>query len=122
MNLGGIKVSSVELERCIAEGVSGLVEAAAVGVPSPGGGPEHLHLFLVLKRPDDAREPAPDGVAFGTEGTEQLKATCQSAIRKGLNPLFKVECVWLRESLPRTSSNKIMRRLLRDEVQQRPKL
>jgi len=35
-----------------------------------------------------------------------------------LNPLFKLERVLLRDSLPRTASNKVMRRLLRDELRQ----
>lgn len=45
-----------------------------------------------------------------------LKVTCQKAIRTNLNPLFKLEQVFLRESLPRTASNKVMRRVLRDEL------
>ena len=49
-----------------------------------------------------------------TAGTAQ--AACQVAIRQRLNPLFKVSAVQLRTSLPRTASNKIMRRVLRDEV------
>ena len=38
MNLGGIKTSSVELERTVVEGVAGVVEAAAVACPAPGEG------------------------------------------------------------------------------------
>jgi acetyl-CoA synthetase len=37
------------------------------------------------------------------------------AIKDELNPLFKVQDVVLMERLPRTASNKIMRRVLRDE-------
>ena len=48
----------------------------------------------------------------------ELKLKCQQAIRSSLNPLFKLERVFLRVSLPRTASNKVMRRLLRDELQQ----
>ncbi len=47
---------------------------------------------------------------------EAAKAACQEAIRKHLNPLFKLSAVQLRTSLPRTASNKIMRRVLRDEI------
>lgn len=47
---------------------------------------------------------------------QQLKMQCQQAIRASLNPLFKLERVLLRESLPRTASNKVMRRVLRDEL------
>ena len=38
MNLGGIKVGAVELERACVEGVPGVAEAAAVACPPPGEG------------------------------------------------------------------------------------
>lgn len=47
---------------------------------------------------------------------QQLKLQCQQAISTGLNPLFKLDRVLLRDALPRTASNKVMRRLLRDEL------
>jgi acyl-coenzyme A synthetase/AMP-(fatty) acid ligase len=86
------------------ESVQGVVEAAAVACPTPGGGPEQLHLFLVL-RPGAQAAAAP----------ELLKA-CQDAISQRLNPLFRVHRVLLRRSLPRNASNKVMRRVLRDEL------
>ena len=46
----------------------------------------------------------------------QLKLQCQRAISTSLNPLFKLDRVLLRDSLPRTASNKVMRRVLRDEI------
>ncbi len=48
MNLGGIKVSSAEIERVVA-GVDGVAEAAAVAVPPPGGGPSRLVVFAVAE-------------------------------------------------------------------------
>jgi len=75
------QVSSVELERACVEGVPDVQEAAAVGVPSPGGGPEQLLLFLVPRSPGAA------------SSTKNIKAQCQAAIRAKLNPLFKVERV-----------------------------
>eukprot|EP00887_Chlorella_sp_A99_P006425 scaffold3.g6425.t1 len=104
MNLGGIKVSSVELERACVEGVSGVAEAAAVACPTPGGGPERLVLFLVPRPGTPLPPPA------------ELLRACQAAISGRLNPLFKVERLLLRQSLPRTASNKVMRRVLRDEL------
>lgn len=45
-----------------------------------------------------------------------LKAlSSQAAIRAQLNPLFKVSRVVIKDALPRTASNKLMRRVLRDE-------
>ena len=67
----------VELERACVESVEGVVEAAAVACPPPGGGPDQLHLFLVL-RPGVAAAPA------------DLQQRCQAAIGSRLNPLFKV--------------------------------
>ena len=67
--------AAVELERACVEGVEGVLEAAAVACPPPGGGPDQLHLFLVM-RP-------------GAE-TLELRSRCQAAISAKLNPLFKV--------------------------------
>ena len=69
----------MELERACVEGVPAVQEAAAVGVPSPGGGPEQLVLFVVPR---------------GQPGSSaEMKTLCQKAIRSKLNPLFKVEKV-----------------------------
>ena len=40
----------------------------------------------------------------------------QAAIRRELNPLFKLHAVVFRDALPRTASNKLIRRVLRDQV------
>jgi acetyl-CoA synthetase len=99
MNLGGIKVSSAELERA-ASGIAGVSEIAAVAVPPVGGGPERLVIYAV---PDPGVELDP----------EALRTEMQAAIRRHLNPLFKVEEVVVIEMLPRTASAKVMRRNLR---------
>ena len=110
MNLGGIKTSSLEIEaacqgavRAIAEGG----EVAAVASPPPEGGPDRLWLFAAL--------PAGDAMRAG--GADALKALLQSAISKGLNPLFKVHGVVVVDALPRTASNKIMRKQLKESIQ-----
>ena len=105
MNLGGIKVSSVELERAVAEGVPEVAEAAAVAVPAIGGGPDMLVLFLVL-----------DGGKNDKIDIAKLAHDCQKAISTRLNPLFKVGGVQIVGLLPRTASNKVMRRVLRDTL------
>ena len=95
------QVSSVELERVCVEGVPSVLEAAAVGVPAPGGGPEQLVLFLVPRQQQQGggRREAADGV----------RAKCQAAIRARLNPLFKVERV--------SAARARLRRLCRGFVQ-----
>lgn len=101
MNLGGIKVSSAELERAVLI-VGGVAEAAAIAVSPPGGGPSLLILYVVL-------EPGADPDA------QRLRTELQEAIRSGLNPLFRVHDVVVIGSLPRTASQKVMRRKLRDD-------
>jgi acetyl-CoA synthetase len=101
MNLGGIKVSSADLETVVGE-VPGVREVAAVAVPPPEGGPDRLVVFAV---PDTNTEPSVD----------ELRHTMQMAIRSNLNPLFRVHDVVLTDALPRTASHKVMRRTLRAE-------
>ena len=98
MNLGGIKVSSAEIEQTL-RAVPGIVETAAIAV-SAGGGPSQLVIYAVCSNSQKADK-------------EQLAAAMQSAIKRDLNPLFKIHDLVLVETLPRTASNKVMRRELR---------
>jgi acetyl-CoA synthetase len=104
MNLGGIKVSSADLERAIG-GVAGVAEYAAVSVPPAGGGPERLVVFVV----------ASDGAELDAD---RLRDLMQESIRTKLNPLFKVHEVIVIPVLPRTASNKVMRRSLRSSYRE----
>ncbi|ONM54731.1 putative acyl-activating enzyme 17 peroxisomal [Zea mays] len=106
MNLGGIKVSSIEIERICNRVHDAILETAAIGVPPVGGGPEQLTIAVVLK--DQSSQ---------IEDLNQLKLACNMALKK-LNPLFKVSSVVIVPSLPRTASNKVMRRVLRKEFSQ----
>eukprot|EP00850_Spirogloea_muscicola_P021530 SM000252S09082 [mRNA] locus=s252:66081:71607:- [translate_table: standard] len=101
MNLGGIKVSSVEIERICNGAAEDILETAAIGLPPLGGGPEQLLVVAVLKEGSKAGESA-------------LVKAFTTALQKKLNPLFKVQHVAVAPSLPRTATNKIMRRVLRD--------
>ncbi|MBW2526654.1 MAG: AMP-binding protein [Deltaproteobacteria bacterium] len=102
MNLGGIKVSSAEIER-VCNQLPGITETAAIAVPPPGGGPSRLVVVAVLS-PGQERESA------------ELQRELSAAIRQQLNPLFKVNRAVIVEALPRTASNKVMRRVLRDQL------
>jgi acetyl-CoA synthetase len=104
MNLGGIKISSVEIERVLAA-VPEASDTAAIAVTPLGGGPSMLWVFAVL-RPEF---PA---------GEAEALAHMQDALRRELNPLFKIERLVVVPELPRTASNKIMRRALRDQAVQ----
>jgi acetyl-CoA synthetase len=99
MNLGGIKISSAEIEQVLRT-VPGLIETAAIAVAS-NDGPSQLVIYAVCES------------ASGRENKEQLAAAMQNAIRRDLNPLFKIHDLIVVEALPRTASNKVMRRELR---------
>jgi acetyl-CoA synthetase len=105
MNLGGIKVSSADIERAVA-GPAGVEETAAIAVSPPGGGPSQLVIYAV---PEAGANP--DRFA--------LRMAMQRAIADELNPLFKIHDVLIIEALPRTASNKVMRRVLRDQYEAR---
>lgn len=103
MNLGGIKVSSAEIERVLLT-VPGIKESAAVAV-SPGGGPSLLIIYAV------------QNPASGVENTD-LDSAMRQAVKTQLNPLFKIhDVVWV-DALPRTASNKVMHRVLRDQYRE----
>ena len=102
MNLGGIKVSAAEIEEVL-NIVSGIQETAAVAISPKDGGPSQLVIYTVLA----ASEAAPAKQEFHT--------TLQTALSDHLNPLFRVHDVVIVDALPRTASNKIMRRLLRNQ-------
>lgn len=100
MNLGGIKVSSTELERaCLT--VNYVEEVAAIAV-APDGGPSELVIYAVV-----AKQASCDD--------QTLAAAMQSAIKTQLNPLFKIHALRIVDKLPRTASNKVMHRTLRDQ-------
>jgi acetyl-CoA synthetase len=101
MNIGGIKVSSADIESVLS-GVADVAEVAAVSSSPAGGGPDRLVVFAVIETDADV-------------GPDSLRASMQEAIREQLNPLFKIYEVVITESLPRTASHKLMHRTLRDD-------
>jgi acetyl-CoA synthetase len=103
MNLGGIKVSSKEIERVL-DTLDGVLETAAIAHNPPGGGPSLLVVFAAL-----------DPRALRDKRT--ILRMMQAATAKRLNPLFKIHDLVLVDSLPRTASNKVMRRVLRKQYQ-----
>ncbi|KAJ0618475.1 putative acetate--CoA ligase [Helianthus annuus] len=96
MNLGGIKVSSVEIERVCNSVDDRILETAAIGLTPAGGGPERLVIVVVYK---DANDSTPE--------LNSLKQSLNKALQKNLNPLFKVSDVVPLASLPRTATNKV---------------
>jgi len=103
MNLGGIKTSSIEIERVCDQVDESILETAAISITPVNGGPEQLVIFVVLKK------------GFSTE-PNKLKSIFSRAIQSDLNPLFKVNSVEIVPEFPRTASNKLLRRVLRDQI------
>ncbi len=101
MNLGGIKVSSAEIEQTL-NSVSGIRETAAIAVSPPDGGPSQLVIYAILVPDVDTTK-------------EALMTSLQTAIREHLNPLFRIHDFVIVDALHRTASNKVMRRVLRDQ-------
>ena len=101
MNLNGIKVSSLELERVI-DGHEAVYESAAVAVQPEGEGAEKLVVFVVLADRMDR---------------DVLVDELRTMIARSLNPLFKIHDLVIAQELPRTASNKLMRRTLRIRYQ-----
>ena len=100
MNLSGIKVSAAEIEEVL-NIVNGVQETAAVAVSPKDGGPSQLIIYTVL-------------AASNAEVTKQkIHTALQTALSEHLNPLFRIHDVVIVDTLPRTASNKILRRLLR---------
>lgn len=100
MNLGGIKVSSIQIEEVINQ-LDFIKESAAVAISPIAGGPSKLIVYFVEHSSDLSHEE------------RLLKA--KHIIRKKLNPLFKVSDLIQIDKLPRTASGKVMRRYLRDK-------
>ncbi|CAI5505057.1 unnamed protein product, partial [Closterium sp. Naga37s-1] len=119
MNLGGVKVGSVEVERVCNTAHPAVSETAAIGVAPRGGGPEELVVVAVMRGggvvgEKGERSGRVDGAERSVVSEDDLRKVFSAALQAHLSPLFKVAAVWVVPSLPRNASNKVMRRVLRD--------
>jgi acetyl-CoA synthetase len=99
INLGGIKVSSIQIEAVL-NTLEFIRESAAIAVAPKGGGPSELVVYYV-ENPSELK-------------AEERFKQAKNSIRNQLNPLFKLTELIKIAILPRTASNKIMRRRLRE--------
>jgi acetyl-CoA synthetase len=102
MNLGGIKISSAEIERVLV-GIDEILETAAIAVNAKSQGPSQLVIYAATRN---------------TLNKKAILAEMQKRISQHLNPLFKIYDIVFTENLPKTASNKIMRRILRQKYQE----
>ena len=103
MNLGGIKVSSVEIEEVVILHKA-VFECAAVSIQTKGESIEKLVIFVVLIKEISVKE---------------LLFDLKTMISKRLNPLFKIYDLVITDELPKTASGKLMRRKLRNQYMER---
>lgn len=101
MKLGGIKTSSAEIERVLS-GCQDINEIAAIAASPPHNGPMQLIIYAATEKELDK---------------EAVIKEMQTKINKQLNPLFKIHDLLFISNLPKTASNKIMRRVLRKEYE-----
>lgn len=99
MNLGGIKISTAEIEKVLS-GFAKVREVAAVSIAPKNNGP---HVLIIFAATDD------------TLSKDEMIVAMQKKINSELNPLFKIHDLVLVSELPKTASNKIMRRVLREQ-------
>ena len=100
IKVSGHLLSTMEVESSLASHLS-VAEAAVVGYPHEIKG-EALCAFVVLKQ------------SASTDKHSKLSEELKNHVAKEIGPVAKPDQIRFTESLPKTRSGKIMRRLLRD--------
>jgi acetyl-CoA synthetase len=98
LNVSGHRLSTMEIESALVSDPA-VAEAAVVGAPHYLKG-ESIHCFVTLKS--------------GYDASEVVKSRLIELVVKHIGALARPEAIRFTESLPKTRSGKIMRRLLRD--------
>ncbi len=98
LNVSGHRLSTMEVESALVNHPK-VAEAAVVGRPDDLKG-EAIYCFVTLKQ--------------GNEPTDDLKAALKAHVAKEIGALARPDEIKFTDSLPKTRSGKIMRRLLRD--------
>jgi acetyl-CoA synthetase len=98
LNVSGHRLSTMEVESALVSHPS-VAEAAVVGKPDDLRG-QAISAFVTLE--------------YGHEATEDLKHALRAHVVKEIGALARPDDVRFTDSLPKTRSGKIMRRLLRD--------
>ena len=102
MNLGGIKVSSVQIEAVVNQ-LDFIKESAAIAVSQEDGGPSVLVIYYVK-----------NGTSENDAEHDIYLQNINKLIKTKLNPLFRAKALIKMDTLPRTASGKVIRRKLRD--------
>lgn len=99
-NVAGHRLSTMEMESAVLE-TPGVAEAAVIGVPDPIKGEVPFIFVRVSEQADDE---------------DKIKKKISDAIIENIGKIAQPKQVIITESLPKTVSGKIMRRLLKEIV------
>jgi acetyl-CoA synthetase len=97
LKIAGHRISTMELESAIIEHPA-VSEAAAIGKPHEVKG-ESVAIFVILRQ--------------GYKPAEELKNELREHVRKTIGPVATPDEIYIGQSLPKTRSGKIMRRVLK---------
>ncbi len=96
INVSGHRIGTAEVESALVSH-SKVAEAAVVGMPHEVKG-QGIYAYVTL--------------VAGLEGTDELKKELVAHVRKEIGPIATPDRIQFAESLPKTRSGKIMRRIL----------
>ena len=99
IKVSGYRLGTAEIESALVSHPT-VAEAAAIGLPHDIKG-NAIYTYVILRQ--------------GTEGTDELKETLRKHVGHEVGPIAKPEQVKFVDSLPKTRSGKIMRRVLKAE-------
>lgn len=97
IKVSGYRLGSAEIESALVSH-SSVAEAAAIGLPHEVKG-NAIHAYVILKQ--------------GVAPNEELRESISNQVRTELGPIAKPEHIEFVDSLPKTRSGKIMRRVLK---------
>jgi len=97
INISGHRMGTAEVESALVSHPS-VAEAAVVGYPHPIKG-QSIYAFITLNK--------------GIEKSDELKKTLVKQVRSEIGPIATPEVIQWADSLPKTRSGKIMRRILK---------
>lgn len=97
IKVSGYRLGSAEIENALVSHPA-VAEAAAIGLPHEVKG-NAIHAYVILKN--------------GIAESEELREALSNHVRSEVGPIAKPEAIEFVESLPKTRSGKIMRRVLK---------
>lgn len=102
IKVSGYRLGTAEIESALVSHEA-VAESAAIGVPDPGGVKGNIiKAYCILRQ--------------GFEGSEKLAQELRNHVGEEMGPIAKPATVEFVDSLPKTRSGKIMRRVLKAQV------